>query len=423
MFIEFLTKNYMTVLIAVTLVIVFFTFRDYKIPSSGLVPVIAVIVLISATTYFLNEWSYDVTHTYASADRAWHIRFRTIVSIIDYVVQPLIILLELQIITPGMRHKLRLAIPALINALIYATSPLTGGLGFSIGSSNQYIRGPLGYTIFYVMTFYLAVFIFVSIKSFKDYSRTRGLLLAFISCASVLTMLLEATARVSGYVDEVSALSVLVYYIYLIAVYQQSLRENLAEKELKITQDKITMLQQQIRPHFIFNSLNVIRALIKRDPQKAISGIDSFVSYLRGHVYAIDNSDLISFDDELVNVKAYVGLVQPSYDDAIDITYDLGFTDFSIPALSLEPIVENAVKHGIGKNGGYIRIITSKESEHIKIIVMNSNVEKIDYSQKERARLGVGLENTRTRLKLLLNGSVDMTKTDTETTVTISIPC
>ena len=423
MFIEFLTKNYMTVLIAVTLVIVFFTFRDYKIPSSGLVPVIAVIVLISATTYFLNEWSYDVTHTYTSADRAWHIRFRTIVSIIDYVVQPLIILLELQIITPGMRHKLRLAIPALINALIYATSPLTGGLGFSIGSSNQYIRGPLGYTIFYVMTFYLAVFIFVSIKSFKDYSRTRGLLLAFISCASVLTMLLESTATISGYVDEVSALSVLVYYIYLIAVYQQSLRESLAEKELKITQDRITMLQQQIRPHFIFNSLNVIRALIKRDPQKAISGIDSFVSYLRGHVYAIDNSDLISFDDELVNVKAYVGLVQPSYDDAIDITYDLGFTDFSIPALSLEPIVENAVKHGIGKNGGYIRIITSKESEHIKIIVINSNVEKIDYSQKERARLGVGLENTRTRLKLLLNGSVDMTKTDTETTVTISIPC
>ena len=423
MFIEFLTKNYMTVLIAVTLVIVFFTFRDYKIPSSGLVPVIAVIVLISATTYFLNEWSYDVTHTYASADRAWHIRFRTIVSIIDYVVQPLIILLELQIITPGMRHKLRLAIPALINALIYATSPLTGGLGFSIGSSNQYIRGPLGYTIFYVMTFYLAVFIFVSIKSFKDYSRTRGLLLVFISCASVLTMLLEATARVSGYVDEVSALSVLVYYIYLIAVYQQSLRENLAEKELKITQDRITMLQQQIRPHFIFNSLNVIRALIKRDPQKAISGIDSFVSYLRGHVYAIDNSELISFDDELVNVKAFVGLVQPSYDEAIDITYDLNVTDFSIPALSLEPIVENAVKHGIGKNGGYIRIITSKESEHIKIIVINSNVEKIDYSQKERARLGVGLENTRTRLKLLLNGSVDMTKTDTETTVTISIPC
>ena len=423
MFMEFLTRNYMTVLIAVTLVIVFFAFRDYKIPSSGLVPVIAVIVLISATTYFLNEWSYDMTHTYAGVDRAWHIRFRTVVSIIDYIVQPLIILLELQIITPGMRHKLRLAIPALINALIYATSPFTGGLGFKIGTSNQYIRGPLGYTIFYVMTFYLAVFFYVTIRSFKDYSRTRGLLLVFISCASVLTMIMEATATISGYVDEVSALSVLVYYIYLIAVYQQSLRESIAEKELKITQDRITMLQEQIRPHFIFNSLNVIRALVKRDPSKAVAGIDSFVSYLRGHVYAMNSNDLISFDDELANVKAFIGLVQPSYDDAIDITYDLGETDFSIPALSLEPIVENAVKHGIGKNGGYIKVITKKENDHIIISVINSNVEKIDYSEKERARLGVGLENTRTRLKLLLNGTVDMTKTDTETTVTISIPC
>ena len=183
------------------------------------------------------------------------------------------------------------------------------------------------------------------------------------------------------------------------------------------------MLQEQIRPHFIFNSLNVIRALIKRDPSRAIAGIDSFVSYLRGHVYAMNSNDLISFDEELVNVKAFIGLVQPSYDDAIDITYDLNITDFSIPPLSLEPIVENAVKHGIGKNGGYIKIITRKENDHIDIIVVNSNVEKIDYSEKERARLGVGLENTRTRLKLLVNGSVEMTKNDTETNVTISIPC
>ena len=423
MFIEFLSRNYMTVLIAVTLVIVFFTFRDYKIPSSGLVPVIAVIVIISATTYFLNDWSYDVTHTYATADRAWHIKLRTVVSIIDYVIQPLIILLELQIITPGMRHKLRLAIPALINALVYITSPLTGGLGFHINVSNQYVRGPLGFTIYFVMIFYLAVFMYVSVKSFKENSRTRALLLVFISCAIILTMLLEATANVSGYVDEVSALSVLVYYIYLIAVYQQSLRENIAEKELKITQDRINMLQEQIRPHFIFNSLNVIRALIKRDPSRAIAGIDSFVSYLRGHVYAMNSNDLISFDEELVNVKAFIGLVQPSYDDAIDITYDLNITDFSIPPLSLEPIVENAVKHGIGKNGGYIKIITRKENDHIDIIVVNSNVEKIDYSEKERARLGVGLENTRTRLKLLVNGSVEMTKNDTETNVMISIPC
>ena len=364
-----------------------------------------------------------MTHTYATADRAWHIKLRTVVSIIDYVIQPLIILLELQIITPGMRHKLRLAIPALINALVYITSPLTGGLGFHINVSNQYVRGPLGFTIYFVMIFYLAVFMYVSVKSFKENSRTRALLLVFISCAIILTMLLEATANVSGYVDEVSALSVLVYYIYLIAVYQQSLRENIAEKELKITQDRINMLQEQIRPHFIFNSLNVIRALIKRDPSRAIAGIDSFVSYLRGHVYAMNSNDLISFDEELVNVKAFIGLVQPSYDDAIDITYDLNITDFSIPPLSLEPIVENAVKHGIGKNGGYIKIITRKENDHIDIIVVNSNIEKIDYSEKERARLGVGLENTRTRLKLLVNGSVEMTKNDTETNVTISIPC
>ena len=422
MFMEFLSLNYMTVLIVIALMIVYFVYREYKIPSSGLVPIISLIILINATTYYLNIWSYEVSHPLTtSMDMAWHIKFRTIVSTIDYIIQPLIIMLELQFVVPNMRHKLRLAIPALLNALIYATSSLTGGLGFYIDEDNAYKRGPLGYTIFYVMIFYLCVFIYISIRGFIDYSRTRGLLIVFISFAIVLTMLLEATANVTGYVDEVTAISVLVYYIYLISVYQQELKNSIAEKELKIAKDKVDMLQEQIRPHFIFNSLNVIRALIKRDPAKAIAGIDNFAGYLRGHVYALKNNDLVTFEDELVNVRAFIGLVQPTYDEPIDITYDLNVTDFMIPPLSLEPIVENAVKHGIDKTGGYIRILTRQENDTVVITVLNSNA-KVDYSEKERARLGVGLENTRTRLKLLLNGSVELLQTEAETTVNMYIP-
>lgn len=423
MFVEFLNHNYLTVLIALTLMVVRFVFKEYKIPASRFVPIITSIVLISATTYFLNEWSYDMTHTPGIvADLQWHIKFRTIVSIVDYVIQPLYVLIELMIIVPDMKNRFLFSIPAIINTILYVTSPLTNGLMFKIDEDNTFLRGPLGYTIYFVTAFYLVVLVTVSIKSFKDNNHRKGTLLMFIICMMLTSMYLEYRNWVPGYIDEVSALSILIYYIYLISVYQQGLRESIAQKELKIAQDKVTMLQEQIRPHFIFNSLNVIRALIKRDPAKAADGIDHFADYLRAHVLTLNGPDLIKFDEELYNVKAFIALAQPSYDEPIDITYDLKATDFMLPPLSLEPIVENAVKHGIGKEGGYIRVSSDLIGDNYVITVENSNLGKIDYTEKERARLGVGLENTRTRLDLQLGGSIDLNRMEDKTTVTISIP-
>ena len=423
MFVEFLNQNYLTVLIALTLMVVRFVFKEYKIPASRFVPIITSIVLISATTYFLNEWSYDVTHTPGIvADLQWHIKFRTIVSIVDYVIQPLYVLIELMIIVPDMKNRFLFSIPAIINTILYATSPLTNGLMFKISEDNTFLRGPLGYTIYFVTAFYLVVLVIVSIKSFKDNNHRKGTLLLFIICMMLTSMYLEYRYWVPGYIDEVSALSILIYYIYLISVYQQGLRESIAQKELKIAQDKVTMLQEQIRPHFIFNSLNVIRALIKKDPAKAADGIDHFADYLRAHVLTLNGPDLIKFDEELYNVKAFIALAQPSYDEPIDITYDLKATDFMLPPLSLEPIVENAVKHGIGKEGGYIRVSSDLINDNYVITVENSNLGKIDYTEKERARLGVGLENTRTRLDLQLGGNIDLNRMEDKTTVTITIP-
>ena len=422
-FIEFLSQNYMTILIVVSLMVIRFAFKEYKIPAARLVPLIAFIVVISATTYFLNEWSYHtVWSDPVGADFEWHIRFRTIVSIIDYVIQPLYVLIELMIIVPDMKNRFLFSIPAIINTILYVTSPLTNGLVFKINYQNRFFRGPLGYTIYFVTAFYLVVLVIVSIKSFRGNNRRKGILLLFIVSMMLMSMFLEYRNWTPGYIDEASALSILIYYIYLIVVYQQELRESIAQKELKIAQDKVAMLQEQIRPHFIFNSLNVIRALIKRDPVKAAEGIDHFSDYLRAHVFALKSPELIPFDEELVNVKAFIALAQPSYEKPIDISYDLKVTDFMIPPLSLEPIVENAVKHGIGKDGGYINVSSEVKDGNYVITVENSNIEKIDYSQKERTGLGVGLENTKTRLDIQLGGTVDLNISEEKTTVMITIP-
>ena len=424
MLFEFFRQNYMTLLLVATLMVIMFVFLDNKIPSSGLVPIIAIIVLISATTYFLNEWSYATTTADpAGTDFVWHIRLRTIVSIIDYIIQPLYVLIELMLIVPDIKHKVLYSIPTIINTILYATAPFTNGLVFKIDYCNRFKRGPLGQTIYCVTAFYLIVLVLVSIRSFKDNNRKKGILLFFLILISLLSMYLEFRNWIPGYIDEVSALSILIYYIYLVVTYQQELRESIAEKELKIAQDRISILQEQIRPHFIFNSLNVIRALIKRDPARAVEGIDHFSDYLRAHVYALKSSDVIPFEEELANVKAFIALVQPSYDDPIDITYDLKATDFTLPPLSLEPIVENAVKHGIGSDGGFIKISSELTDENEYIIrVVNSRLGKVDYTEKERARLGVGYENTKTRLALQLNGRIEFHQSDEDTTVEIIIP-
>ena len=131
---------------------------------------------------------------------------------------------------------------------------------------------------------------------------------------------------------------------------------------------------------------------------------------------------MIPFEEELKNVRIYLSLVQIDYTDKIEIHYDLKVTDFFLPPLSLEPIIENAVNHGISREGGILTIRTYEENDRIMISVSDNGTAGNEKEPYTPFHNGIGLDNTRKRLELQCNGTLELTISDSGAVANISLP-
>ena len=427
MLLEYLQTNYMTVLLLITMGIIMLVYKDYDIPASSIVPIALMLVVIGSVSYFISDWCSDYTSLHQGEDISSYVTLRRIASVTNYVSQPLSMMLQLYLIVPKVKHSLYLALPAIFNTVVYLIAPFTGLLVFRITDYGVWKRGPLGYTVFFVSLFYAVAMLIASLYYFRDKNRKKGLIILTIFLLIVTAGVLEYTNLMGGMVDEIGILIILLYYVYLITIYQEDLRDTLAEQELRIAEARLSILQEQIRPHFIFNSLGIIRSLVKHDQKQAIATIDSFSDYLRVHVWAMKNNEVVPFEAELEHVKSILTLVQSDYTKKVDVIYDLKETGFRLPPLTLEPLVENAIKYGLDKNGGTIHISTERIQQDdgppvIVIRVTDSGRGREDITEKEQQRLGVGLENTRTRLKLQCDATLTVQISETGAVAEIRIP-
>ena len=277
-------------------------------------------------------------------------------------------------------------------------------------------------TIYFVLLFYIFFLAIFSVLYFHWDNGERSAIVFLIVIQSMVSMVLEGMDLLSRTSAPITALCMLEYYIYLSVVYQHEMRELIAEKELHITRQRMELLRSQIQPHFIFNSLSVIRALAKHDGKKAVGCIDSFSDYLKAHIYVLQEDDLISFNDEMTHIQAYLDLVQADTARNVEVIFDLEYTDFQIPPLSLEPLVENAIKHGISRKGGTVTIRTRKTEQGAVIQVQDNGSPAGGMTEQETTRLGVGLDNTRKRLKMQCGGTLDLELSDSGATAKIIIP-
>ncbi len=411
MLIDFFISNYMTLVILFFLAVIVYVNKGVNIPAAGKVKAIAVMIFALLVLDYADDVLYGskVYHIDIS-DLELIVRLRTVVTTIKYVLRPIIIMLELYVICPDRKYRLPLAIPAVINACIYLPTMFGKPIAFYIDPANEWIPiFPFTLTIYFAQLCYVFILLLLSVQHFRSRNRTSSLIVLAIFAVSVITAVLEYTSALTGYVTTITAMSVLVYYIYLSTIYQRNMRQEIAEKELEIAQSELAVLKNQMQPHFIYNTLATIRLLAKRDSKQAVKSIDDFSKYLRLHIGAIQSDDLISFTEELENVKLYLSMVQQSYRSSIEIIYELAVTDFKLPPLSLEPIVENAVSHGIGRLGGTIRIITFEENNRVVIRVTDSGGMESCEDEYTPYHNGIGLENTAKRLKLHCGGEL---KTD-----------
>ena len=172
---------------------------------------------------------------------------------------------------------------------------------------------------------------------------------------------------------------------------------------------EIRVLQAQIKPHFLFNSLNVIRSLCRTCPEKAIEVINDLCVYLRGNFSFKSEDEWIEISAELLHVKSYLSLEKARFQERLQIIYDIDDgIETKIPAFMIQPIVENAVKHGLLPriSGGLIHISVKKAGEYINIKVEDNGVgmpqEKIQaIISHSDAKAGIGVKNVDKRLQKL----------------------
>lgn len=190
----------------------------------------------------------------------------------------------------------------------------------------------------------------------------------------------------------------LFYFTYhYIERYNKSLKYEASMIEIELNN-----LKNQLNPHFIFNALNSIRALVDENPLKSKQAINQLSNILRNSL-TFEKKGLTKFDDEMKIVRDYLGLESIRFEERLktEIDIDPHSNDFLVPPFMIQTLVENGIKHGISKltEGGIVQIKTLADRKRLKIQIRNSG-HLVNGVRRGKAG-GMGIKNTKHRLKLL----------------------
>ena len=219
------------------------------------------------------------------------------------------------------------------------------------------------------------------------------------------------------------ALMIVLYLVDSLDYYKQA--QKTAELKRELSELNTTLMISQIQPHFLYNALNTIKYMTKKDPKTAEKAIVKFSNYLRANMDSLTQKEPIPFTKELEHVKNYIDIEQLRFGERLTIEYDIEVDAFTIPPLTIQPIVENAIKHGVNQKpeGGTVRIST-REAEKAFVVIVSDNGVGYDVNQTlDDGRSHVGIKNIKKRLRTMLGATVETSSVIGEgTDVTITIP-
>ena len=197
--------------------------------------------------------------------------------------------------------------------------------------------------------------------------------------------------------------------------------KNIVEAELK--ESRVAIMLSQIQPHFIYNTLGTIERMCLKDPQKAHELVRNFSLYLRGNFSELDSITPIRFTEELKHIEHYTNIEKVRFPD-MSIQYEVEATEFVLPALSVQPLVENAIKHGLMRleTGGTVVIHSYETPTHFCVEVKDDGA-GFDTGLPIDEKKHVGLRNIRGRLKAMVGGELILeSKPGAGTKAVIMIP-
>ena len=380
--------------------------------------VMLVIIVLSFTLIIQNIWE-----DYLSAgELRWFLR--TTLAVYGYTLRPVFLILFLYIVQPEKKYPGCWAL-AILNWAIQMTAYFSH-LCFWIGPNNQLLRGgrsadlsdhqpdPAGYIA------YIKAFGIIAPPGKKE--MLIPLLVVLIILVSVfLDDKVGSLEQPITYLTFGIVISSVFYYIWLHMRFVQD-----HEDDLKARQ-RMQIMLSQIQPHFLYNTLSAIQYLCDHDPKAAGETTAKFSRYLQGNMSALKDDGEIPFAQELEHTKIYLDIEKVRYEDALQIEYDITCTDFYLPTLTLQPIAENAVRHGArGKRrAGTVKLATREYPEHYEIIVTDDGpgFDPEAPALADDGRDHIGITNVRDRLEQISGGTLRIqSEPGKGTVVTIEIP-
>ena len=333
---------------------------------------------------------------------------------------PMMTVLLLHCCGENMREtRLLQAVPGLWAVYaVLATSGLVIDAFYFVTPDRQVHRGP-----WYPLM--LLPVIAILLLDLAAVIRRRGLLSRKVCLSFYITLLpMTVTLLVQTFVDAFLLLDVCMV-LSALSMYGLVLSDQIEQdlcQQREIAQQRASIMVLQMRPHFIYNTMTSIYCLCSQDPEKAQQVVMDFTTYLRKNFTAVASAAPITFSSELEHTRAYLAVEQAQYSKSLTIEYDTPHTFFRVPPLTLQPIVENAVKHGRDPNAGplHISIRTRKTDTGSEITVSDNGC---GYDPADDSEPHIALKNIRQRLELMCGGSLTITPNDGGgTTVTVTIP-
>ena len=290
---------------------------------------------------------------------------------------------------------------------------------YRVTPDNKFIRGSL-------WALWMIPLVVIMILNIAGVIRRRKKLSKKHFNALIIYLLPMTAAIIFHMFSSVELFVILCMALFAMVMFGLILSDNIEQytkQQRQIAHERASVMILQMRPHFIYNTMTTIYYLCKQDADKAQQVTLDFTDYLRKNFTAIASENPVPFADELKHTQAYLAVEQAQHEDMLVVEYDTPHTHFRVPPLTLQPLVENAVKHAMDPDGDplHIYVKTRQTEKGSEIIVENTGADFDPVADNNEPH--IALNNIRNRLEMMCGGTLTVSPRDGGgTVVRVTIP-
>lgn len=345
---------------------------------------------------------------------------------VDYLSQVMICISLMFYLTSFVQSKLNRRIMNVFSWILVVSVPLFYILNWTVGvTMKDYLSGQMPLAVLI-----MGIGIAMVFRDYKEYSQESIRTLFQSGLALGMTAILEIVHYyiATWYWIWVFQLGLLMFSIvqFWILIKESKLKfQQVEQAERKLADSRIAIMLSQIQPHFLYNALAAIAVLCRKDPVAAQRATTEFAKYLRGNINSLNQRAPVPFETELEHIRIYLKLEKMRFQEELNVVYDIQTTEFMVPSLTIQPLVENAVKYGVGEKdgGGTVTISTRACRNYIEVVIEDDGVGYNAQLLQQDGRAHIGIENVRTRLMEIGGATLDISsRAGKGTVVVIQIP-